>query len=136
MNEDVKYPPPRIYYVVGNGARGSARRVRKEMNACANGYGMRMPARFADMAPAEMEYGGAWSWKKFKRTFTRGVAVAAGVGAVVGVAASISIIVALGAPISLPVIAAAVATTAIYSGATVIESLPAITLAATWDASN
>lgn len=52
-----------------------------------------MSANLAGMTPAEMEYGGAWSWKKFKRTFTRGVAVAAGVGAVVGVAASISIIV-------------------------------------------
>ena len=37
------------------------------MNTYVNAYGMRMPARFADMTSAEMEYGGAGFWKKAKK---------------------------------------------------------------------
>ena len=65
------------------------------MDACVNAYGMRMPARFADMTLDEMEYdGGKWSWSRFRTAAIIGGCLGASVAVAVftcGAGAGVSV---------------------------------------------
>ena len=56
------------------------------MNTYVNAYGMRMPARFADMTPDEIEYDGSWKFK-IKWRSVRKVCIVAAIAC--GVAATV-----------------------------------------------
>ena len=107
------------------------------MNACANAYGMRMPARFADMTPDEIEYDGigfrSW-WKRNKKNVLKAVAIAAVITicvvapvAIVGIGAlmATSATTAAGATVGLMILANsyAIGYCSIRGGATVTNPM-------------
>ena len=84
------------------------------MDACVNAYGMRMPARFADMTPDEIEYDGigfrSW-WKRNKKNVLKADAIAAVI--------TISVV----APVAIVGIGALMATSATTAAGATVGSM-------------